>query len=853
MGTVIRFVGSSNKGPLGNLLMAQLCWAQVVAGISRSILEYPEVEIPQIQNELWIITLREFLAKSQLRLCIPDIPLPSPRRINDKVLMDFVGHFSPSEQQRINRCRIYLKVELLSEICDASGTILSNDYYNCTCTEGNSLDTRLWPRQHQPGPHHIQTWKRFLYQFLKRKNSYGISPALGPWKDYTFFRHCQIYYETKLGWLCRTAPNGFTARYLTIDLRRRSWIGSRLTPCDRPDETWIKLNIDVINDSIDTCEIAIPASIKDDIPANIKHEPTWQQFLSRLPKLDQYMLQNIQFYERTTPTPIIMADHSVTLQIVSNGSVKDQMGTFGWIIATDTSVLFTNHGKCFGQPMTSHRAEFIGVLSWMIFISRYREFFSLSTHCTIAAHCDNLSVVNSTNKIHNRKLKDAIDPDYDVACDVRHRFVELMQYFPTTIQHIKGHQDSKTPIAELSWPAQLNVKADELADKGHECRSYITLDPIPINRAKIFLICGKSIICSGEKSILRWRWREFILQDYFMRIFNINPPNLHNINWAAMSMVQRKHILPQKFMTKLLIKWLPTGTRLKKYGNSVVCCPLCNLDEDEHHILTCPKRIPQQNAFLEDIATELKNATTKPELADAILHGFRTILPHNNTRAPTCDQDTQQAFQQQSALGWPLALRGLFVQQWSIQQEAFHPKTLGDHWQARITEFILLRMHHLWIDRNAVIHDTAINGNLKRVDEETMNQVRYLYECLTEISQHDRHELLSVPLPQRLTFSTTINSEWVKQTMSSMKRRMDNWKAMRSQGQSDLRDFISRSRPTNTDTQRGTTRGKKQRKRTKEPPTHQTQISSFFLCKTTTNLHEATLNNDTKSKNSPGP
>lgn len=834
--------------PLGNLLMAQLCWAQMEAGISQSILGSPDIEIPPLQNELWIQTLREFLAKSQLRLCIPDIPIPSPRRINDKVLMDFASHFSHTEQQRINRCRIYLQVELLSEICDASGTMLSDDYYNCIRSERNSLDTRLWPRQHQPGPQHIKTWKQFLNQFLKRKKSYGISPSLGPWKDYSFFCHCQIYYETSLGWLCRTAPNGFTARYLTIDCRRRSWIGSRLTPCDKPDESWVKINIDVINDTIDTCEIAIPARVTDNMTVPSKHAPTWHQFLTTLPKLDQYLLQNIQFYDKKTPTCTVMADPTTILQIVSDGSVKEQTGTFGWIIATDTTVLFTNFGKCFGQPMTSHRAEFIGVLSWMIFIHRYSDFFSLSTYCTIAAHCDNLSVVNSTNKIHHRKLNEALDPDYDIACEVRHLFVELMQYFPTTIQHVKGHQDSNTPIAQLSWPAQLNVKADELADKGHECRNYITLEPIPTPRAKIFLVSGKSMICSGEKSMLRWRWREFILQDYFMKIFKITPSKLHNINWAAISMVRRKNVLPPKFLTKLLIKWLPTGTRLKKYGNSAVCCPLCNLDEDEHHILTCTKRNQQKNDFLKDLETELKNAATKPELADSILYGLRLFLFPATTGVLNWDQEIQLAFQLQSDLGWPLALRGLFVQQWSIQQEEFNPNTLGDSWQARITEFILLRMHQLWIERNTLIHDTAVNGNLKRVDEETIQQVQYLYECSTEISHHDRHELLSVPLQQRLTFSTAINSEWVKQTMSNMKRRMDNWKERRLKGQSDLRDFITTSRSTNIDTHRGTALLKKQHRPTREAPKNQSRLSSFFTRKTTTTQYDATLHEDTKPK-----
>jgi hypothetical protein len=46
------------RSPLGQVLLGQLKWAQLVTGVERAILEHPEVEIPQLDGEVWIQTER---------------------------------------------------------------------------------------------------------------------------------------------------------------------------------------------------------------------------------------------------------------------------------------------------------------------------------------------------------------------------------------------------------------------------------------------------------------------------------------------------------------------------------------------------------------------------------------------------------------------------------------------------------------------------------------------------------------------------------------------------------------------------------------------------------------------------
>ena len=73
---------------LGKMISIQLRWAQRVAGVSFPILEQPQTRLPQLEDEKWIKTLREFLAASELGIRISEMKCPKPKRTHDRVLMD---------------------------------------------------------------------------------------------------------------------------------------------------------------------------------------------------------------------------------------------------------------------------------------------------------------------------------------------------------------------------------------------------------------------------------------------------------------------------------------------------------------------------------------------------------------------------------------------------------------------------------------------------------------------------------------------------------------------------------------------------------------------------------------------
>ena len=153
-----------------------------MAGISTSILQDTTVNIPSLHQERWLQTLRHHLKQSRLTLYIPDHRVPTSKRHHDQVLMDVVlkhSTYTIMEKIYLNRCRIYLKAETLSDLVNAAGThILSDSYF---CMEKGICPTQdLWPYQPRPGPKHREKWQQFLDEWCHTP-TLTLKKPLGDW------------------------------------------------------------------------------------------------------------------------------------------------------------------------------------------------------------------------------------------------------------------------------------------------------------------------------------------------------------------------------------------------------------------------------------------------------------------------------------------------------------------------------------------------------------------------------------------------------------------------------------------------------------------------------------------------
>ena len=402
--------------PVSKIIKIYLLWSQKVSGVSYNILEYPSIILPQLQEEKWITTFREFLSKSNLQIKIVNLFEASYQRTNDKYLMDQALNMNLkiTTIQKINRCRIYLKVTTISDITNANGSHITLGAYNCN---ENSIinNSGEWPVQMKPGPKHIRIWKRFLNE-LCIGNNLKLEFKLYSW--ITSKIHINQNHQTFVN-------NNRTTAYIKI---KESWHKAAL---QHKRNRCKLINIQQIS----TEEINIQEYIPCDCTYNINKQYTiqwsskdiisnnnivndinsWKKYILTIHAWEQVIIKNITMNCTIDEFNNILLNTNESLIVVSDGGCIQNIGSFGWVMGTNEHELIQGRGTVPGSPMSSHRAEGIGKLSWLVYIKHYLIFNKLNIKCKVTSYCDNKAIVDQTGiHIDYTRSKEAMDPNYDV-------------------------------------------------------------------------------------------------------------------------------------------------------------------------------------------------------------------------------------------------------------------------------------------------------------------------------------------------------------------------------------------------------------------------------------------------------
>jgi hypothetical protein len=165
-----------------------------------------------------------------------------------------------------------------------------------------------------------------------------------------------------------------------------------------------------------------------------------------------------------------LANEKETIIMVSDRGCKDKAGSYGWVIALESTgeILPEHKGRARGGDMSSYRAEAYGILSVVSFLFALLEVkpTKLPAKCKIQACCNNKSLVDKLQwETTHSTANEALKPKFDmlVAIDKTNERLEQLAEMRYPCEHVKGHQDKTVPIHELSLPAQLNILANALA------------------------------------------------------------------------------------------------------------------------------------------------------------------------------------------------------------------------------------------------------------------------------------------------------------------------------------------------------------------------------------------------------
>ena len=119
------------------MLRIGLHWAQYTSGISRPIMEYPMFQLPYLESK-WLQSLREYLNAVNGRIRLDNPGIPQLQREYDMFLMDIVFNdptLKPIRRKRINWCRLYLNVTLVSGGWSVNNCVAAGPNCGPACTQ----------------------------------------------------------------------------------------------------------------------------------------------------------------------------------------------------------------------------------------------------------------------------------------------------------------------------------------------------------------------------------------------------------------------------------------------------------------------------------------------------------------------------------------------------------------------------------------------------------------------------------------------------------------------------------------------------------------------------------------------
>ena len=125
--------------------MIALQWQQHIYGVSYPLLASDKTFI-EYGNSKWLNHFTQLLRKHNIQIKLKEVEQPISQRENDVCIMDSITLKIKSKitLQRINACRLFLQITLLSEISSANGKFIKHNILNGK--RNSNASTKIWPR-----------------------------------------------------------------------------------------------------------------------------------------------------------------------------------------------------------------------------------------------------------------------------------------------------------------------------------------------------------------------------------------------------------------------------------------------------------------------------------------------------------------------------------------------------------------------------------------------------------------------------------------------------------------------------------------------------------------------------------
>ena len=750
------------KTPLSALIKIVVEWYQLHAGIQESALKFTDrigyVHCP------WIGELREFMRKTKTHMVCPSLWTPKPQREGDECIMNKLRGKTGLKLERVNSVRLYHKVLYVSDITSMDGKTIINEQPGTTRELLGRSSSLPWPEQQKPGPRAYREWTKALRMISSE--TLKLKAPLGKWFE-----------DLDSDWKYKISPNQPEV------LKRKS--SGQITDHQLRGGGYRKI-YDVKGTPGSETSDAIPApteakgealyvrgELNSESASRTQRGPTedsdtWKEYFNR----------NANHTGHEENLNISLHNPGAATFLVTDGGAELNSGYYGWLIATEDTILVTGTGRlaCADTQLQSLRPETTSYLACTTFLYTYLKERKSRVTAKISHHVDNMTVVRrlaSYNTQTPQSLAHMMLPDMDIQLQIQENLDLMYKELHVSIQshHVRGHQDKTKKV--MSWEEKLNVKADDLAA---ESKDALKPKEEQVPAQVVALWSDGHMITTKLKKQLHQRWSlwgNHAMERYLFEKYKWDKGQASTIDWEALPQ-ENIGVGKRAFVTSYTHQWLPLNERLKRRGAiGSSLCPICDTeDETDLHFLSCRRYECEKNPpVVKGVVQVMKKFGVDPHLRVILTRGLKAgrtgkkEIPMQNIPA-----HYQQLVRSQQQIGWDHLWYARWTKLWGASQAQYLEDESGDRrvsrgWITQAIRVVLNSAHERWMLRGK-----ALDGEVHKV------RTKNSEERLGEIYKIGRtlpvryHFLIRKDMKERLEMDPRSLQRWIQMTEPIVRR-----------------------------------------------------------------------------------
>ena len=701
---ILRFANSWHL--TGQLLRHSREILRLELGCNGSLFALPFPIFGHLPTTSWMTHTWKFLSESDIKLDVSVPEFPLARESDALLIPTFVARgFCDAELFQLNRCRIFLQVISLSDICSGCGKYILKSSW-----EGIFESTRhnpyVWPYQSPLPPSYWITWKkalsklatptRVLHQPLgKWLNKHGTSYFYDPPTERIYFQdeHQFWYFPRAIGRASRSAVAKF---------------GNKV-PCALIPNSALPATVAYHRSFLHLTGYSEVLLESDNL------NQTFFSFLQNsLPSTAKWVMQNFEFVGDFRSWIQATKQSFINVLAVSDGSFKNSHGTASWRISLRGqedyfigSTISPGSTSC----QSAYRSELTGIYGICLTLWAMQRYFGCMIFAEIG--CDGLSALN-TCQVRSDTINPNVD-HFDLIYAIRFLVRELQGLI--TWRHIKGHQDD-LPYTVLDIWANYNIQMDTSAKEFWRQTNTIATEERPqriYGEPGIVWIQGQKISTDLKQTILTYLGSRKAIPKWEQR-FHWAEGNGNRINWNVLGLASKGVPLARRtWVIKTVSGFFSSGKMMQRWKfRQDAKCPRCSYPiEDTNHVFQCPH--PDAKLLWQGQIDSLKiwliQNHTSPSTATTICERLNSWHANtgNTTLSQTLTAPFRAVFTNQDLIGWNCFFHGFWIKEWEGAQAAYllsiKSKRSPKRWIISVIQKLWDIAWDMWEQRNGFLHD----------------------------------------------------------------------------------------------------------------------------------------------------